>query len=320
MPAGRYNFTLDFLGQALIMSFMRSMRPLSRIFRSDAAPPPAAPVGIVAALQDGPVLRGQAGLMDGAPPAEPALTHDAQVRIAQLIDAGNIDFAELSTEANGGALLSIAGLCADQRYLSTLLDGADPKRIAALVTDGSSSRIRRFAAERIEDPVELRHLLKQFRGKDKSVYRIIKQKCDALRIEEQKSFQVESNAAAACASLERHGHRIYDAVYEPTLEHFTVRWLALEQHATAEIQRRARHALDRCREIVAEHARQLAEHAQRRAFEESQRVAQAESLARERDALLAREQAAAAAAAAQEQARLAAEQDRAAQAAAEGNV
>jgi len=317
------------------MGFMRSMRPLSRMFRSDDAAHPAAvaadvpaapedtlaPGAAIAALQDGPTLRALAGLNDAAPPAEPAIVHAAQARVAQLIDAGHIDFAELQNATrNTEALLSIAGLCADPARLDALLDGADPQRIASLVTDGSSSRIRQLAAQRIADPVELKHLLKQVRGKDKNVYKIIKQKCDEVRGEEQKSVQVESAAAAACASLERHSHRIHDAVYEATFDHFLGRWGTLEEQAAPAIQERARRAIERCREIIADHARHIAELAERQTLEEARRAAQAESLAQAREQAQQREQATAAAAAAEEQARQAEEQARAAKAAAESNA
>ena len=318
------------------MSFMRSMRPLSRMFRSDTAsqvaveadapdtqavaPGEAASSEVIAALPDGSNLRRLAGL-DGTSATPPAVLHSAQVRLAQLIDEGRIDFGELRTASeNTEGLLSIAGLCTDGSRLSELLQGADAQRIASLVVDGSSSRIRQFAAQRVTDPAELRHLLKLLRGKDKNVYKIIKQKCDELRLEEQKSVQVETEAAAACASLERHSHRIYDAVYEATMDHFTARWRALEAQAAPEIQERASRAMQRCHEIVAEHARDLAELAARQALEEAQRRARTESLAREHDEALQREQAEAAAAAAAEQVRSAEEQERTAKASAEANA
>jgi Domain of Unknown Function (DUF349) len=287
---------------------------------SSAAPGAASPSAVVAALQDGTTLRALAGLSAGAPPTEPELMQAAQAQIAQFIDAGSISFEELRAGGYSDALLSIAGQCSDPSRLAVLLDGADPHRLVSLVTDGSSSRIRQGAAQRIMDPAQLRHLLKQVRGKDKNVYKIIKQKCDELRTEEQKSVQVETDAAAACASLERHSHRIYDAVYEATLEHFAGRWRTLETHAAPEIQERARHAIDRCKEIIAEHVRQAAHFAERQALEEAKRAAQAESLARAQQEAQQLEQTAAAAAAAEKEARLAEERERAAQSTAEANV
>ncbi len=323
------------------MDFMRSMRPLSRMFRPDDAAqdsaaaagdtsaPAAGPVAVAGggatneaagAAQDGPALRTLAGLSGSAPAADPAVLHAAQTRIAQLIDSGFIDFEKLRAGADGEALLSIAGMCADPSHLAVLLEGADSRQIASLITDGSSSRIRQFAAQQVTDPAELRHLLKSLRGKDKNVYRIIKQKCDELRIEEQKSVQVETDAAAACASLERHSHRIYDAVYEATLDHFTARWQAVEVQAAPAIQERARQAIERCREIIVEHARHLTQLAERKAFEEAQRTAQAEALIRDREQALEREQAAETAAAADAQARRSEEQERAAKTAVESNA
>jgi hypothetical protein len=172
----------------------------------------------------------------------------------------------------------------------------------------------------VADPAQLRQLLKQVRGKDKNVYRIIKQKCDELRAEEQKSAVVESDAAAACASLERHSHRIYDAVYEASLDHFSSRWQTLAAMAAPAVQERAAHAIERCREIIVEHQRNVALLAQRHALQEAQQAAQSESLMRAHEEALRREQAAAAAAEAQAQARRVEEEAQAAADAAEANA
>ena len=170
------------------MSFVRSIRPFSHMFRSDAASQEAAATGADIA----PVVTAPgADAPGGAASAE---------AIAQLQEGSTLH------------ALSIAASSADDSQLAALLDGADSRDIAALVTEGSSSRVRQSAAQRVTDAAELRNLLKLVRGKDKSVYKIIKQKCDELRTEEQKSVQVETDAAAACASLERHGQRVYDAV------------------------------------------------------------------------------------------------------------
>ena len=278
------------------MSFVRSIRPFSRMFRSDDASQDAVATDVHVA----PVAAAPGAVAPGGgASAEP---------IAQLQDGSTLH------------ALSIAASSADESQLAALLDGADSRDIASLVTEGSSSRIRQSAAQRVTDAAELRHLLKLVRGKDKSVYKIIKQKCDDLRTEEQKSVQVETDAAAACASLERHSQRIYDAVYEPTLDHFMARWRAVELQAPPELQERARCAIERSRETIAEHARRLAQLAERHAQEEAQRAAQAESVARAREQALEREQAAAAAAAADAQAQQVAEEERSAKAAADANA
>ena len=140
------------------MSFMRSMRPLSRMFRSDTAsqvaveadapdtqavaPGEAASSEVIAALPDGSNLRRLAGL-DGTSATPPAVLHSAQVRLAQLIDEGRIDFGELRTASeNTEGLLSIAGLCTDGSRLSELrveVQGSNRDAVLAAGRPGSDS-------------------------------------------------------------------------------------------------------------------------------------------------------------------------------------
>ncbi len=311
------------------------MRPLSQIFRPEPAPQPAAPpaaaaeaplddvparAAAIASLPDGELLRTWAGLV-GTALEVPALVQAAQARVAQLIDAQALDLAALRTQVrNTDALLSIAAVCGNPEWLDQLLNGCDPRELARIAGRASSSRVRQMAAQRVVDPAELKLLLKQARGRDKNVYKIIKQKCDALRAEEQKSLSIEGAVAAACASLERHSHRIYDAVFEASLDHFHARWQALAAHAAPDVQERAVRALDRCREIIAEHQRHVRARAEHQALEEARQAAQAESMNRASLEAQRREQAAAAAAEAEAQAREAEQRARAAHLAAESSA
>jgi uncharacterized protein DUF349 len=296
------------------MRFMHFVRPLSRFFRS-APPIPPAPEDRVAALdsgspqliiatalgdgeealraaavrklQDGEVLRKLAGFGDGtSPPAPSSLERVAQERMAQLVDAGALDFEGLcASTGNTSAVLAVAGFCGDPAHLPqalALID--DPHRVARLVIEASSSRVRQLAAQSIRDPTELKQLLKQVRGKDKSVYKIIKQKCDVLRAEEQRIAQIESDIQALCASLERHSHRVFDALYVPSFEQLDARWRTLEAQAAPEVREHAGQAIDRCREVIAGHLRQLAQQA---AEKSHQAAHQAEQQAA-RDGVIAR--------------------------------
>jgi hypothetical protein len=258
-------------------------RPLSHLFRPAPAGLAAAeaPVSTIAAtasgdraeemraaairtLQDGEVLRKLAGLIEGdSSSASSNLERLAQERLAQLIDAGAVDFAGLlATAANPPALLSVAGHCGDPAFLPQALDVIDdPQLLAALVVEGSSSRLRQLAAERIEDPAQLTELVKQVRGKDKSTYKIIKQKCDALRAEEQRLIQIDRDVNALCTSLDRHTHRIYDALYATSLKLYEEEWRALEPQASPEARERARQAIEQCREVIAGRLRQQSKQA-----------------------------------------------------------
>jgi len=263
------------------MPFRRFVKPLSRLLggpdaapraeTEGAAPGPAGAAGgeeaargaAVRALPDGETLRALAGLTGASESESAAIERIAQERVAQLIDSGTIDLQGIcASSSNAAAVLAVAGHCGDPACLpQALARFDDPRWIATLVIEGSSSRLRQLAAQRIEDPATLKQLLKQVRDRDKNVYKIIKQKCDALREVERHGTQVQDDILAACGSLERHAHRVYDPIYEPTFRHFHERWHSLEEQASPEIRDRARLAIDRCREIMASHARLLAEQA-----------------------------------------------------------
>lgn len=297
------------------MPFKRFAKPLSQIFGGATPELPAQAEPMAAPESMSPATIIARALGDG----DEALRAPAIRELARLVDADSVDFAALCAPgANVQALLAVAGQARDPAHLGRALALIEePGRMAALALEGASSRIRQLAAQGISDPEELRRLLKQARGKDKNVYKIVKQRCDALRAVEQREAQLQHEAIAACESLERHGHRIHDAIYEPTFRHFHERWQALEPHAAAPIRERAARAIERCRTIMAEHLREL----ERRAAAESERAAM--QAAREQAAALAqaealrRSEAESLAAAEAEAARAAEEKLRADQAAAE---
>jgi hypothetical protein len=235
-------------------------------------------------LGDGAPLRELAGLTaigaSDAPdaPGSSSLERVAQERMAQLIDSGAIDFSALcASGANIGAVLTVTALCGDPKYLTQALSLIDaPHALSKLVLEGSSSRVRQAAAQNIQDPDELKQLLKQGRDKDKSAYKIIKQKCDALHAEEMRIAQIEADVAALCASLEQHAaHSPYES-YPAALEHLEERWHALEWQAAAEFKKRADEAIARCREVIAEQARQLAQAAAEKSLRMAQETAEAQ--------------------------------------------
>ena len=138
-------------------------------------------------------------------PARPRARRAGASRTA--VDAGSLEFETLrAPPVNVSALLAVAGYSSDPERLPRTLASIDEAERRALVLDGPSSRIRQLAAQSVSDPAELRHLLKQLHGKDKNVYKIIREKCDALNAEEhddregaQRCHPCLRVARAACA-------------------------------------------------------------------------------------------------------------------------
>ena len=301
------------------------MTPFSRLFRKAAAPIPptvderiamldmgssdlilgialgsheeALRVAAIRKLPDGEALRGLAGLITpakgvvGAVPA--VLEQAARVRLAELIETGSVDFTKLCASCgHNTALLAVAAQSTNPDRLGQVLASIqDPVHISRLVLEGPSSRIRQFAAECVQDPAQLRQLLKQVRDKDKSVYKILRQKSEALSAKEKKEAQLGGEITAACASLELHSHRIYDAHYASTLEQLKARWSSLAGRPAVDIATRAVEAADRCHEVIAVHIRMAAQLAAQREVERA--AAQAAEDVREHERQAAREAASA---------------------------
>ena len=256
-------------------------------------------VGAIRLLPDGDVLRSLAGLADSVEkpdaPTPSAVRKAAHERLAQLIDEGAIDFETFcNSHGRRPESLAVAALCSDAARLDQMLAGIDdPAVLARLVTEGTSVRVRQSAAEAILDPGQLYDLLPRVRGKDKAVYKIIRQKCDALLAEQRRAEEAARESAELCELLEQHTGRQHGPLYAASLETLQARWRALALRPESSIEQRGEQAIERCREVIAAHDRELARQA---AENEAERVARQEALeararAREAEQRAAAEQA-----------------------------
>lgn len=179
--------------------------------------------------------------------------------------------------------------------------------MARLVVSGCSTRLRQEAARAVEDPQQLRELIRQVRGgKDNNVYRILTAKRDELLARSRVTEQLQAEITTVIVALERHTHRPYDALFAPTLAQLEKRWQAIaDSAAAAESAAAAQHA-QRCHEIIEQHEREHAQLAARQS-------AQLSAAAAERERRAAEDSAATAAAA--ERQRVLAEERQAAEAA-----
>ncbi len=152
----------------------------------------------------------------------------------------------------------------EEESLKSAIASGDIAAVAGLVIEGSSTKIRQLAAEAIDDPGQIRQLIRDARGgKDKSVYKILTRKRDVLLAHEREIEQHRAEANATAAALEKHSHRHFDPLFTPTLEQLEARWKAAAGYAEPEIAQTAQQAIDRAREVVAQHLRQIAVEAAR---------------------------------------------------------
>ena len=152
----------------------------------------------------------------------------------------------------------------EEEELKAAIDAHDVEAIARFVTRGSSTRVRQQAAEAVDDPAQLRQLIKEVRGgNDKSVYKILTRKRDAELALTRQLEQRRAEIEAAAAAIERHSHRSYDALFTPTLDQMQIRWQAVAEEAEPELRQKVQSAIDRAREVIAGHLRQIAVEASR---------------------------------------------------------
>ena len=142
--------------------------------------------------------------------------------------------------------------------LEAAIGSRDFEIVGKFVVEGTSTKIRQAAAQAIEDSAQLRQLIRDVRGgSDKSVYKILTQKRDVLVAQARQQEQLQGEITAALAALERHSHRPYDALYTPTLESLESRWKPVAFQAAPEFAAKAQEAVDRSRDIVAQHRREV---------------------------------------------------------------
>ncbi|MBS0373843.1 MAG: DUF349 domain-containing protein [Proteobacteria bacterium] len=189
----------------------------------------------------------------------------------------------------------------EEAAVAAALAAGDGAALARWVLEGSSSRVRQQAAQAIQDPEQLRELIRAVRGgNDKNVYRILTATRDAQLADIRGVQQQQADAEATAAAIARHAVLPYDPLNVATIEQLARRWESLATHAPAGLAAEVAAHLERAASVVREHERSLAEAAAR----ESERQTALENASREREAATAAAAEAAAAATA-EQAQLA---------------
>ena len=147
----------------------------------------------------------------------------------------------------------------EERELEAAIGAQDIATLSRLVVQGSSTKVRQQAAQAVQDPDQLRQLIKDVRGgNDKSVYKILTGKREVLQAQARATEQLQAEIGAAAAAIERHSHRPYDPVFTPTLEQLQLRWNAIAAQAEPDVQQKVQLAVDRAREVIAQHLREIA--------------------------------------------------------------
>jgi hypothetical protein len=152
----------------------------------------------------------------------------------------------------------------EEEALKAAIDGHDTETIARLVVEGTFTKVRQLAARAIDDPETLRQLIRDVRGgNDKRVYQILTDKRDVLLARARGLEQLQAEISAASAAIEQHSRRTHDRMFGPTLEQLENRWKAVAADADQDVRQNVEQAIDRSREVIAQHLRTVAVEASR---------------------------------------------------------
>ena len=152
-------------------------------------------------------------------------------RLSQLIDSKVITLDQLSSAINNTNMcLSIVAYCQHGEFTETLLAGySSQESLSELVLQSSSSKTRQAAVLRVTDEALLLNIQKVLKSKDKTVYKIAKDKLDVLR-EAQRQHQVLlSSLSAVCEKLERLVTTIDENTFEERFQQLQQQWRKLKE-------------------------------------------------------------------------------------------
>ena len=200
-----------------------------------------------------------------------ALQQQARQRIAQLIDCDSIGLAKLTEDGlDIMAQFAIVGFCQNEVLLPQLMDTiTDTQFFYRIATQGVSARLRELAADKISDEAILKKLLKESRGKDKLVYKIVKGKCDSFRELEKQRAQIQTDIETLCELLLAHSKRSFDMLFTSKADRLFKRWEHLAPHSLAVHSAIAEQAILVCQQTINAHAAEQSGVAERKASEDS---------------------------------------------------
>ena len=143
------------------------------------------------------------------------------------------------------------------------------------------AQLRQVAAHKLSSEDVLERVIKASKGKDKRIWRICKDKLNALREEQDQEVSIEQQINELCHGMETLSRLPHDNLYAPKLEHLQKQWQRLQHHADNEAVQRFNRAYSLCKAVLDDinnEQDRLAEETQRRREALQERMAACEQL------------------------------------------
>jgi len=192
----------------------------------------------------------------------------AKQRLINLVEADALNGDELCSSVVNK--IELFALINNNNALFEKMFGSivDEAELANFALEGSTSKLRQRAAEKITNKSILQQLLKETKTKDKTVFKIVKEKCDAFKEEDKRQAEIFAAVNAAAHALEQHSNRPYDGQYGAKFSYLLQQWDTQKTDATIDMSGRAEAAIAKCEQTIKSiSSEQAAEEAKRKAEE-----------------------------------------------------
>lgn len=179
-----------------------------------------------------------------------AIQKAAKQRLSVLIETGDINCEQLEHKVKD-TMAFLALLSANPSLFESAFSKiTDEAVLAKCALEGATSKLRQGAAEKITDKQILQQLLKDAKTKDKTVFKIVKEKCDAFKEDEKRHAEILASVSSAVQSLEQLSNRPFDAQYQAKFDYLKQQWGVKKSDATEELVARANQAIEKCQGVI----------------------------------------------------------------------
>ncbi len=174
--------------------------------------------------------------------------------LATQLEQGQVNLRQLRQDIDDlERLLSIAALTGDPQLSETLLaDFHNDDALLTLCLRTPSASLRHQLAERIHDEAALQAMAKAFKNKDKTCYRLARQRLDALKEARKQNVEREAAEDQLLEALLQHSQRQYNHEYAFKLESLKRRRAELAEQAPTDWQQHSNTLVAACEAVLAE--------------------------------------------------------------------
>ena len=194
----------------------------------------------------------------------PDLQLVAVKHVAALLDAKKIAIDGLLLKVKDESVcLNITSYCEDRALLERVIGKViSLEQLTNIALQANASKVRQAAVQRIDDESALRSIQKSLKNKDKTAYKLIKEKLAVIRAVQRDEAALIEKLAGICENLERLVSTIDDHTFDARLEQYQAQWQqSREKTGNATLDERFNAAYIGCKlrsdAVLAEQAQQV---------------------------------------------------------------